>query len=233
MIIPHFLNYPLQSAKVIDFQFWRKSAEIIINKKHLSEEGLNQIVALKGVINKKLTLSLKKAFPTHLPLIRPSFLALACRPSGTGCDSLNNTHSPIRDAQSLEPYWCTGFIEGDGSFFIRTNPTKCGTLVSTSVLMSVCLDIREEPLLLRVKDYFGCGNVYSYTSRGIVEFKISKLENINSIVLHFTKYKLLGFKLYNFNIWKEIVDLINKKAHYTKEGILKIQSLKKRLNVWS
>jgi len=47
---------------------------LMISKEHISKEGLNKIVALKGVMNKKLKEELKIAFPDHIPLIRPSYL---------------------------------------------------------------------------------------------------------------------------------------------------------------
>lgn len=106
--------------------------------------------------------------------------------------------------------------------------------MSASVIMSVGLDIREEPLLKRIKYFFGSiGNIYSYKSRGVVEFKIFKLVNINSILPHFKNYPLMGLKSYNFNIWKKIVELINNKEHFTKEGIQKIKVLKNKLNIWT
>jgi len=215
-IIPHFTHYPLQSAKVIDFIFWKECSELMINKKHLNKEGLNKIVALKGVMNKKLKEDLKIAFPNHVPLIRPSYLLLCNKD------------------EKLNPYWISGFIEGDGSFFINTKLSKSELVLSTSAIMSIGLDIREEPLLIKIKNYFGSiGNVYSYNSRRVVEFKIFKLDNINSIIPHFVNYPLLGLKSYNFSIWKEIVDLINNKAHFTKKGIQKIKSLKNKLNLWN
>jgi hypothetical protein len=46
----------------------------MISRKHLNKEGLNQIVAFKGVMNNKLKEELKIAFPDHTTLIRPSYL---------------------------------------------------------------------------------------------------------------------------------------------------------------
>jgi hypothetical protein len=83
--------------------------------------------------------------------------------------------------------------EGDGSFFINTKPTKSDSVLATSAVISICLNIREEPLFIKIQKYFGSvGNVYSYDTRGVVEFKISKLESINSIIPHFKEYPLLG-----------------------------------------
>lgn len=39
-IVNHFNKYPLQSYKQIDFAFWKKCINIILNKKHLTPQGL-------------------------------------------------------------------------------------------------------------------------------------------------------------------------------------------------
>lgn len=43
----------------------------------------------------------------------------------------------------------------------------------------------------------------------------------------------MGFKNYNYLIWKEIFYLVEEKVHLTLTGILKIQHLKDLLNKWS
>jgi len=65
------------------------------------------------------------------------------------------------------------------------------------------LDIREEPLLLKIKFFFNSfGSVYSSQSRGVVELKNFKLQDLLTIIPHFYKYPLIGLKSYNFGIWK-------------------------------
>lgn len=44
VIVPHFKNYPLQSAKSVDFYLWNKCIEIMVNKEHLTLPGLKKIV---------------------------------------------------------------------------------------------------------------------------------------------------------------------------------------------
>jgi hypothetical protein len=70
-----FFKNPLQSAKVIDFSVppgWKECVDLMSNKRHLSQEGLNKIVAIKGVMNKKLKEKWKIALPDHIPLIAPT-----------------------------------------------------------------------------------------------------------------------------------------------------------------
>lgn len=42
VIIPHYINFPLQSAKLIDFNLWKACAILVKNKEHLTEEGLQK-----------------------------------------------------------------------------------------------------------------------------------------------------------------------------------------------
>ncbi len=67
IIIPHFNKYPLQSAKSIDFKIWSECIEIMKNKEHLTDEGLNRIISLKSILNWGLTEKIKFDFPAGLP----------------------------------------------------------------------------------------------------------------------------------------------------------------------
>jgi len=91
MIIPHFEQYPLQSAKSIDFQIWKKCVVLIKNKEHLTEEGLHKIIHLKSAINLGLSETLKAAFPHVNIMTRPVYIV----PSAP-----------------LNPYWVSGFVDG-------------------------------------------------------------------------------------------------------------------------
>jgi hypothetical protein len=51
VIIPHFSNYPLITKKKVDFFLLTKVLDIIIQKDHLTLEGLQKIVALKASMN--------------------------------------------------------------------------------------------------------------------------------------------------------------------------------------
>jgi hypothetical protein len=51
VIIPHFLKYPLQSGKRVDFQIWKECVELIAAKEHLTEDGINKILSKKSTLN--------------------------------------------------------------------------------------------------------------------------------------------------------------------------------------
>nr|QWC53660.1 LAGLIDADG homing endonuclease [Rhizoctonia solani] len=91
LIIPHFTEYPLQSAKSVDFSIWAQIVKLLNDKKHLTLAGLQQIVSLKATLNFGLSENLKKEFPNLSVLERPNY-------------------SP--DNTILNPDWISGFVEG-------------------------------------------------------------------------------------------------------------------------
>ena len=47
-----FVKYPIQGQKILDFQDFRKVANLINKKAHLTTEGLNQIRMIRKGMNK-------------------------------------------------------------------------------------------------------------------------------------------------------------------------------------
>ena len=50
-IIPFFKKYPILGVKALDFADWCNVAEIIKDKKHLTEEGLEKIKKIQAGMN--------------------------------------------------------------------------------------------------------------------------------------------------------------------------------------
>lgn len=51
IILPHFSNFPLQSAKKTDYQLWKNCINIMENNLHLTFNGVQQILAYKEIMN--------------------------------------------------------------------------------------------------------------------------------------------------------------------------------------
>jgi hypothetical protein len=47
-----FNQYNLQGSKRLDFEYFRKVAELIKNKVHLTDKGLELVLKIKVVMNK-------------------------------------------------------------------------------------------------------------------------------------------------------------------------------------
>jgi len=70
VIIPHFNSFPLFTQKRLDFILWSKIVNLMYNKEHLNEKGLQEIISLKASLNNKLPSSLQTAFPNVIPAER-------------------------------------------------------------------------------------------------------------------------------------------------------------------
>jgi hypothetical protein len=72
LVIDHFDKYPLISQKFGDYSLFKQAYLLLINKEHLTPEGLLKIIAIRASINNGLSESLKEAFPSIIPVIRPN-----------------------------------------------------------------------------------------------------------------------------------------------------------------
>ena len=211
-VINHFENYPLQTKKRADFELFKSVVMLVKSKKHLSIEGLHEIVNHRASLNNGLTSLLKESFPKYCPVARISDIA---------------------NHQNLDSQWLAGFTAGEGSFNVnisRNSRYKTGYLVTLRFQLSQHL--RDEKLLISLIDYFGCGQYYSLKdthSRG--DFVVTKLSDILNIIIPFyLKNPLVGLKAYDFQLWCKISEIMLKKEHLTLEGLEKIREIKTKMN---
>jgi LAGLIDADG endonuclease len=208
-IVPHFLKYPLQSVKLIDFESWLEIINLLNSKKHLTPSGINQIISLKSIINLGLSKKMKLEYPNILILKRKEY-------------------NP--DSNRLNPNWISGFIEGDGSFHIHIRKSNN----NVTCFLSIGLNIREKLLLKKIQEFFdGKGKLYAYDRptnlKKHCEFKIYKRSDLETILSHFDTYPLKGLKLKKFEIWKEITFLMVNKSYSLPENLTKIKDLNDKL----
>ena len=55
----HFYKYPLYTKKRADFELWKTAFELIYNLEHLTNQGLQKIIAIKATLNLGLSVELK------------------------------------------------------------------------------------------------------------------------------------------------------------------------------
>jgi hypothetical protein len=67
----YFSNYHLITQKWADCELLRRINLLMLGKQHLTEDGLHQIVALKGPMNLGLPTSLQEVFNKVIPVDRP------------------------------------------------------------------------------------------------------------------------------------------------------------------
>jgi len=87
VVLPHFDKYPLNTQKRADFILFKEIILLMINKEHLTIEGIQKIVNFRASINLGGSENLKEAFPNTVPVERPV----------------------IEDIAIGNPYWFAGF----------------------------------------------------------------------------------------------------------------------------
>jgi len=76
----------------------------------------------------------------------------------------------------------------------------------------------------------GVGKIYKH-GKDSLDFRVSSLKNIRVVLNHFDKYPLITKKFADYLLFKQAVKLVEQKEHLTKEGLLKLVSIKAALNL--
>jgi len=208
-IIKFFDKYPLITQKWADYLLFKKAYELILNKQHLTIEGLKKLVEIKALINKGLPDQLKEAFPKF---------------------ELVNIQRCKVNKEIPDPNWIAGFVSGEGSFMVRMFKSASHAIgYQVQLRFQITQQSRDKFLMERFVSYLGCGYI---SERGdIVDFQVTNLMDIvDKIIPFFEKYPIIGVKLDNYNDFCKAAQLVKDKEHLTVEGLEKIRLLKSNMN---
>jgi len=145
--------------------------------------------------------------------------------------SANPINNYTTNTNSLNPYYVTGFCDGEACFTVNFNKNdlvRTGWNVKLS--FSIHLNVRDLDLLESIKTFFGVGNT-QINKDGSITYSVTGLKDlINVIIPHFDKYPLLTQKQIDFELFKQLSILMENKEHLTTEGLHKILSIKAVMN---
>lgn len=210
IIIPHFDKYPLITQKKADYILFKEVINLLNKKAHRDTEGVKKIIGFKSSMNKGLSEKLRDQFPFVLPEPRPIIGFLE-----------------IPDFN-----WISGFVDGEGCFFVNYRKSKSTTLgIQVITSLYIYQNVRDEVLLTKLIDYFQCGRIDRASTIDVIRFTVSKFRDIiEKIVPFFQQYPLHGIKSKDFLDFCAIVKIMENKGHLTLEGLKKIRSLKSGMN---
>lgn len=115
----------------------------------------------------------------------------------------------------MEPFYLTGFTDGEGTFSVSFNKRgRFKSNLETRPSFSISQNKRSLLVLKQIRDYFGVGSIryskkdrcYKYEVRSVTDLK-------KKIIPHFRKYVLKTNKAKDFSLFAEIVDLVATKHH--------------------
>ena len=128
--------------------------------------------------------------------------------------------------KNLNPFYITGFTEGEGSFYVGILSRKMSTGWEVRPSFSLAQNEKDKELVSSLVDFFGCGFVRSSKKDNMVKFEVRSLKDIqNKIIPHFEKHQLKGRKLKDFDNFKKVVNLMKENKHLEKEGLIEIVNL--------
>lgn len=125
--------------------------------------------------------------------------------------------------------YVSGFIDGEGTFYIKiTKSSTIKTGYSVQLSFGLTLHSRELSLLKLIQGEFsGIGFIWE---GGQIQYQISNIKQLDILIAHVDKYPLLTRKRSDFLLFKQAWGMVVKKEHLTKEGLIKIVSIKAMMN---
>lgn len=145
--------------------------------------------------------------------------------------SNNNNKKKGKDTNTLNPYYITGFVDGEGCFTISIfKDSRMLTGWQVKPIFKISLHKKDRALLESIQRSLGVGKIYKH-GKDSLDFRVSSLKNIRVVLNHFDKYPLITKKFADYLLFKQAVKLVEQKEHLTKEGLLKLVSIKAALNL--
>lgn len=117
----------------------------------------------------------------------------------------------------LNPWFLTGFCDGESSFYIVMHKsTNVKTGWSVTARFEIHLHVKDKALLEKVQAYFS--GVGSITTKDNSVCYTVYYKDLAVLIDHFENYPLITKKRADFELFKRVLELMNRKEHLTLEG---------------
>ncbi len=136
----------------------------------------------------------------------------------------------------LSAEYIVGLVDGEGSFNVRSNALNRRR---AKVEMKFCLKLisKDKEILDELKKFFGCGNVYIQNDKRpnhstCFRYEVqNRKEIMERIIPFFEKNPLkLKSKKNDFELFRQIAELVKANADKTEKGLEKINALKNNMH---
>lgn len=122
----------------------------------------------------------------------------------------------VGPSQQLSPLWLTGFVDGEGCFYVyvakNNNKYKQGWKVHQRLTIS--LHNKDKALLEQIKIFLGVGKIFQQGLQAY-RYEVSSVKDLKVIINHFDKFPLKTGKKSDYELWKKIFNIIKNKEHLT------------------
>ena len=131
----------------------------------------------------------------------------------------------------LAAQWVTGFVDGEGCFFVGINPhPEMATGYQVLPEFTVVQHERDIQLLYALKKFFGCGVVRRNHGARMC-YRVRNVKHLRErIIPFFEKYPLKSKKRLDYYKFRQVLTLMERGEHLTPEGIEKIRTIAAAMN---
>lgn len=139
----------------------------------------------------------------------------------------------------LSPDYLVGLTDGEGCFYVYPRPVHVSRGKQSSVELHFYIKLKGDnlSLLRKVKQTFGCGEIYHQVEKRVnhsecFRFEINSQKDIHNVLLpFFDRHQLQSPKIIDYKIFRQVAMMVKRKEHLTDKGLKKIRSLKTKINL--
>ncbi len=137
----------------------------------------------------------------------------------------------------LNPWYISGFVEGEGTFHIAFyKDPRMKQKIKVIPEFHVNQSYLRISTLKEIQKYFGCGYIkFNHARRANDDTYVyvvrERKDLLKKIIPFFQKYPLRSIKQESFEKFAQIITMINLGKHLEKAGLIKIVNLAYQMNV--
>lgn len=131
----------------------------------------------------------------------------------------------------LDPWFVTGFTDGEGSFSISITPKNTRKVgYNVKIFFLINLHLKDLILLKSIESFLGVGCVYIKKPGNIATYMVQSKDELEIIIKHFNNYPLISSKFADFLLFKQAFEVFKNKEHLTPTGLRNIVAIKASAN---
>lgn len=135
---------------------------------------------------------------------------------------------------NLNPEWVTGFVEGEGCFFVgfsKKKKSKLGIVLKLSFFVSQ--GSASKQAIEWIAAFFGHGKEQIRKDRYMLKYETTLLKHLRDVICpHFDAHPLRSQKMEDFRIFKKVLAMMAEGKHNTRAGMREIIILAHQMNLY-
>ena len=132
--------------------------------------------------------------------------------------------------ERLNTQWIAGFVDGEGCFHVAINKQpsmKLGWQVLPE--FRVVQNKRDREVLEKIQEVLGCGKI-RHNHGDIIEVRVRGMTELNKLIKFFRENELQTSKRKDFEIFAQIIAMMDEGRHLSDEGLKEIAELASKMN---